>query len=110
MTYICGKSSSKIVHNNNCRYVKLIPSRNRKAYAEIESAVAYGYSYCKYCSRIGKLLKMEREDLPNYCERNGIFYFFNAKDGQVSGLQQIKEGDLYGSVTRLCHMGAEASI
>ena len=77
MTYICGKSSSKIVHNNNCRYVKLIPSRNRKAYAEIESAVADGYSYCKYCSRIGKLLKMEREDLPNYCKRNGIFYFFN---------------------------------
>ncbi len=81
MSYVCGRSSNKIVHRNDCRYVKLIPKKNRKPFSTVEEARREGYSCCKYCSHIWKYVGREKTELDDYCAKNGLSYSFNRTDG-----------------------------
>ena len=83
MCYICGKSSNKIAHTEDCRYVKLIPGKNKRVFRNIQHAYASGYKYCKYCSRLGRMLKSEEKVLSRICMINGIRYSFNPTDGSI---------------------------
>lgn len=81
MNYVCGRSSNRIIHRDDCRYVKMIPERNRKYFETAEEARFEGYSCCKYCSGIWKYVAKEKPVLDNYCEKTGLNYFFNRGDG-----------------------------
>ncbi len=81
--YICGKSKNKIVHRPDCRYMKIIPTRNRKEFATFNEAEQEGYIQCKYCAGIIRLLRAEAKNIRKYCVLNGIIYDFNTKDGAL---------------------------
>ncbi len=81
MSYVCGRSSNRIVHRNDCRYVKMIPVKNRKFFATAEEARAEGYSCCKYCSHIWRYVEKEKDALDAFCSKNGLVYSFNRTDG-----------------------------
>ena len=83
MSYVCGKSSNKIIHYMDCRYIKMIPTKNRKYFYTMEDASESGYVQCKYCSYIGKYINKEKKMLEHYCIPNGIHYYFNAADGSL---------------------------
>ncbi len=83
MCYICGKSSNKIVHTMDCRYVKMIPEKNRKLFRTYKNASEAGYIQCKYCAPILKYLDREEQELTRYCRANGLFYSFNRNDGSI---------------------------
>ena len=86
MCYISGKSSNKIVHTTGCRYVKMIPAKNRRYFDSPEAASAAGYTRCRYCSRIMKHLRKESKELKRFCGANGLYYGFNASDGSLDVL------------------------
>ena len=83
MCYVCGKSKNKIVHSMACRYVKMIPDKNRKYFANIREASDAGYVQCKYCTNIKKYLSREEKQIEDYCRQNGIYYYLNSVDGAL---------------------------
>ena len=83
MCYVCGRSSNKIVHSMSCRYVKLIPEKNRKFFSNLKEASEAGYVQCKYCAHIVKYLRKEEKELEKFCRSNGIYYRFNSEDGSL---------------------------
>lgn len=83
MCYVCGKSSNKIVHLTGCRYVKMMPEKNRKYFNSLKDASEAGYVQCKYCSHIMKYLKREEKSLESYCRPNGVYFYFSAADGSL---------------------------
>lgn len=83
MCYICGKSRNKIVHSSECRYVKMIPEKNRKYYKNVKDAYKDGYVNCKYCAHIKEYLAREEKNLKNICNINGVLYYFNVADGSL---------------------------
>ncbi len=83
MCYVCGKSSNKIIHVQNCGYVKQIPQKNKKFFNDPKEAVESGYSFCKHCSYLNRYVRRERNSIENYCKANGLFMEFNRKDGSL---------------------------
>ena len=83
MCYVCGKSSNKIVHTQGCRYVKMMPEKNRKYFSNLKDASDAGYVQCKYCSHIKKYLNREEKQLEKYCRPNGVYFYFNSADGSL---------------------------
>ena len=83
MCYICGKSGNRIAHSYDCRYVKLIPEKNRTYYGNRRSAREAGFGYCKYCSRIMQYVRKEKTALDDYCQATGLTYSFNRLDGSL---------------------------
>ena len=83
MCYVCGKSSNKIIHNMNCRYVKMMPDRNKNYYSSLKDAEEAGYVQCKYCAYIQKYIRNEKKELDGYCKPNGLYYMFNSADGSL---------------------------
>ncbi len=83
MSYICGKSRNKIVHTQECRYVKMMPDNNKKYYRSLQEASDAGYVQCRYCAYIKKYLKGNERDLEKYCRLNGVYFYFNPSDGSI---------------------------
>lgn len=83
MCYVCGKSANKIVHTTNCRYVKMMPNKNKKYFHTLKEAAEAGYVQCKYCAHIEKYLRREDKALDSYCRPNGVYYYFNPADGAI---------------------------
>ncbi len=77
MCYVCGKSRRKIVHTPECRYVKLIPEKNKKHFRTLKDASVAGYTQCKYCSYIMGYLRNEKDQVDHYCKANGLYYSYN---------------------------------
>ncbi len=88
MCYICGKSSNKIVHNQICRYVKMMPKKNKKYFNDLQEALEAGYKQCRYCAQIERYLRKENKDLERFCKSKGIYYFFNPDDGSLDVLSK----------------------
>lgn len=88
MCYVCGKSRNKIIHSENCRYMKQVPEKNRRYFYNIKDAEYEGYSRCKYCSPIRQYLDKEQDALNRYCERNGLYYCFNPQGGTIDVISQ----------------------
>lgn len=83
MCYVCGKSSNKIVHDMNCRYVKMMPDKNKKYFGSLKEAEEAGYAHCKYCAYIQKYMRNEKKELESFCKPNGLYLMFNSKDGSL---------------------------
>ena len=83
MCYICGKSDNKIAHSRDCRYVKLIPEKNRKYFGNRRSAREAGYGYCKCCAYIMQYVRKEKKALDDYSQATGLTYSFNRQDGSL---------------------------
>ncbi len=83
MCYICGKSNNKIVHTIECRYVKMMPKKNKQYFNSWEDASEAGYVQCRRCSRIYKYLNKEEKQMKEYCRSNGVYYYFNPSDGAL---------------------------
>lgn len=83
MCYVCGKSNNKIVHTMGCRYVKMMPDKNRKFFHTLKEASEAGYVQCKYCAHIKKYLSREEKQLEGFCRPNGVYYYFNPVDGSI---------------------------
>ncbi len=88
MCYISGKSSNKIVHNSVCRYVKMMPDKNKRFFHTLKEASEAGYKQCKYCAHIKKYLRREEKELDRYCKPKGGYYFFNPEDGSLEVLSK----------------------
>lgn len=83
MSYVCGKSSNKIVHWKGCRYVKMMPEKNNRYFKRLKDATEAGYKQCKYCARIKMYLRKEEKQLEEFCGANGLYYYFNPPDGSL---------------------------
>lgn len=83
MCYVCGKSSNKIIHTTQCRYVKMIPERNKRYFKKLQDAYDRGYVCCKYCTSMYRYLRKEEKQLRTYCNQNGLVYSFNSADGAI---------------------------
>ena len=97
MNYVCGMSGNKIVHKSDCRYVKMIPEKNKRTFETLEIAYKSGYSECKYCSNLLRHLREEEDQLGKYCKPRGIRYYLCKDDGSWavishSGRWKIAEG------------------
>ena len=83
MCYVCGKSRNKIFHEEGCRYVGMIPEKNRKYFNSVQSAVDKGYVRCKYCTTLKKRLEDEKTVINRLCSLNGIHCDYNPTDGYI---------------------------
>ena len=83
MCYICGKSNNKIIHTMDCRYVKMMPEKNRKYYHTLKEASEAGYVQCKYCAYIKKYLNREEKQLEEFFKPSGVYFYFNPGDGSI---------------------------
>jgi len=84
MCYVCGRSRNKIAHTLSCRYVKMIPDKNRRYFYNRREITESGYGYCKYCAPILKFIKREKKDLDNYSRATGLSYSFDPADGSLN--------------------------
>ena len=91
MCYICGKSGNRIAHSYDCRYVKLIPEKNREYYDYRRTANEAGYGYCKYCSYVMEYVRKEKKALDDYSRATGLTYSFNRLDGSLDIKSQSDE-------------------
>ena len=83
MCYVCGKSRNRIIHTQACRYVKMMPDKNKKSFNSIKEALDAGYVRCKYCAHINKYVRKEKKELDLYCGSKGVYYYFNRTDGAL---------------------------
>ena len=72
MCYICGGSRNKIIHNMDCRYVKMIPEKNRRYFNNPKDIAEAGYVRCKYCAYIMKYLRKEKKEIERFCRMASI--------------------------------------
>lgn len=72
--YVCGCSSNRIVHNDTCRYVRMIPKRNRTFFYSLHPAFENGYRPCKVCSDLMRRLMREQAEMEVFCRKNSLHY------------------------------------
>ena len=77
MYYYSKKSSSKIIHQQNCRHVARLDEGRTGQFQTIEYAQYLGYCMCKCCAPIIGYLKKEEEEMQQYCLKNGLAYFLS---------------------------------
>lgn len=77
------KSKDKMIHEENCRYAKMMAPRNKVYFHGAQDAFAKGKIACRYCSMVIKKLSSEMKDIQNICEANGISIAFNYVDGTL---------------------------
>ena len=83
MCYICGKSRNKIAHSPDCRYVKMIPYKNRSYFQNRQETADAGYRYCRCCAPVLGYLRREKKDMDNYGSATGLSYTFDPSDGSL---------------------------
>ena len=83
MCYICSGSSNKIVHTDNCRYVKMMAESGKKTFSSLRAATNADYIPCKYCSPVKKHLDREKERLEEFCKQTDVRFFYNTKKGTL---------------------------
>ena len=83
MLYASKRSEGRIVHRDCCRYIKMIPEKNRVQFWKMKKAMEMGYCLCRYCAPIWQYLKREGRELDSFCKKNGLFYSFNRGDGSL---------------------------
>lgn len=83
--YIMSKGSvEKMVHEENCRYAKMIAAHNRVAFDTPEEGFAAGGTACIHCSVLMKKVSAEFRGLQRICEANGIDIIFDYSDGTLN--------------------------
>ncbi len=77
------KSADKLIHNENCRFAKMIAAHNVASYNTADEAYASGRCACRYCADVLKKVPSELSDLQNICEANDISILFDQTDGTL---------------------------
>ncbi len=83
------RSSDKMVHDENCRYAKMIAPHNREEFRTARDAYQEGKTACIYCTAVMQKLKAEMTDLMNICEANGISIMFDHCDGTLEIVSKV---------------------
>ena len=77
------KSSSKILHNQQCFYGKRIRPEDQQLFYTVEEGEKAGYCSCKYCSVIGWHYRKEATKIKQFCEENKIFLQHESREIHV---------------------------
>lgn len=77
------KSSSKILHNQQCFYGKRIRPEDRQLFYTVEEGEKAGYHSCKYCSAIGRYYRKEATKIKQFCEENKMLLQHDSKEIHV---------------------------
>ncbi len=77
------KSAEKMIHNEGCRFAKMIAAHNRKQFSTVEEACLAGRCFCIHCSPIMKQIPSEMVALQPICEANRISILFEPADGTL---------------------------
>lgn len=90
MSYICScNSEKKLFHWYKCKYVKMIPKKNRIEIKTAKEARDQGYKYCKYCAAIMEMLREEGPAVEQYGNRHGIYLSFDRNDGSIDVVSRV---------------------
>ncbi len=82
--YVASKrSSEKIVHNEGCRYAKMISPGNKQYFYTTEAAFKAGKTACIHCSSVMSQVPGEIKDLQNICDANDMGIMFDHSDGTL---------------------------
>ncbi len=85
------KSAERMIHEENCRYAKMMAPRNKVFFHSAQDAYAKGKIACRYCSMVMKKLSSEMTDIQNICEANGLSIAFNYIDGTLEVTSPMSE-------------------
>ena len=88
------RSSDKMVHDDHCRYAKMIAPHNREEFSTAHEAYCSGKTACIHCAAIMQKLKAEMTDLLNICEANGISILFDYTDGTLEIVSKVDKWKL----------------
>lgn len=83
MPYASIHSKMRIVHRDDCRYVKAVSPENERHFYTLRKAASEGFVHCLCCAPMQKYLRKEKDALDSFCKRNGLFYSFNRSDGSL---------------------------
>ena len=90
--YVTSKrSAEKIIHEEHCRYAKMMAPGNKVYFHSAQDAYAKGKTACRYCAAVMKKLPSEMGDIANICEANGINISFNCEDGTLEVATPMSE-------------------
>ena len=84
-------STENMVHEENCRYAKMMAPKNKVFFHSAQDAYAKGKIACRYCSAVMRKLPAEMKDVSNICEANGINISFNYEDGTLEVATSMSE-------------------
>ena len=77
------KSSSKILHNQQCFYGKRIRPEDHQLFYTVEEGEKAGYHSCKYCSAISRYYRKEKTKIKQFCEENKMLLQHDSKEIHV---------------------------
>lgn len=69
MYVISRNSKNKTIHNQHCRYAKVIKPENRIEFNKFDKALKAGNSVCKHCSFAYTQYRKNEKKLKWYCEK-----------------------------------------
>ncbi|MDE7231840.1 MAG: hypothetical protein K2N37_02020 [Lachnospiraceae bacterium] len=81
MYFYSKRSSSKIVHKQQCPYCEHMNCEVKEGFYTLEEARQEGYHLCKYCAPIGVYYRRELHKMKKYAAENGLI--FNYSDGSI---------------------------
>lgn len=85
MGSICSSNSeNNLFHRYNCKYVKMIPKKNRIVFDTAKDARDQGRKYCKCCSAIMVMYRQEKDEIDKYGKEHGIYLSFDRDDGSLN--------------------------
>ncbi len=85
------RSADKIMHEEHCRYAKMIAPHNKQRYYFAPEAYADGCCACVYCARVMRKIPSELSSLQQICADNGIIIAFDRADGTLNIIAKKSE-------------------
>ena len=90
--YVTSKrSAEKMVHEENCRYAKMMAPMNKVYFNSAQDAYAKEKTACRYCAAVMRKLPAEMMDIVNICEANDMSIEFNLMDGTLEVATPMSE-------------------
>lgn len=68
MYIISRNSKNKTIHNQHCKYAKIIKSENQLTYNTYNQALKTGNSVCKYCNYAYTQYRKNEKSIRRYCK------------------------------------------
>lgn len=68
MYIISRNSKNKVIHNQHCRYAKIIKPENQLKYKTFNQALKAGNSVCKYCNYAYTQYRKNEKSIRRYCK------------------------------------------
>lgn len=84
MYYYNIRSSRRIVHTGQCRYVKNEGHEMTESFEILADAFTKGYRLCKCCNPIANQYRQEEDAIVDYCRENGMAFYFRHQNFKVT--------------------------